>query len=146
MATLGQRVLAMADAVGFPADEVPQGMYPLSLPYASANPEFAQAVNATPVNGDQITIKTAKGNEKSVKTQVPAYFRDYATLRWSGSDNLLVPAAVGGILLKEVMWSRDFLGGMHVAETDEEVEAASATMDQDGKHKLGSLPPMASTA
>jgi hypothetical protein len=67
-------------------------------------------VNATPVNGDQITIKTAKGNEKSVKTQVPAYFRDYATLRWSGSDNLLVPAAVGGILLKEVMWSQDFLG------------------------------------
>ena len=38
MASLGQRVLAMADAVGFPADEVPQGMYPLSLPYASANP------------------------------------------------------------------------------------------------------------
>ena len=36
-------------------------------------------MNATPVNGDQITIKTAKGNEKSVKTQVPAYFRDYAT-------------------------------------------------------------------
>ena len=76
---------------------------------------------------------------------MPAYFRDYATLRWSGSDNLLVPA-VGGILLKEVMWSQDFLGGMHVAETDEEVEAASATMDQDGKHKLGSLPPTVSTA
>ena len=95
MASLGQRVLAMAEAVGFPADEVPQGMYPLSLPYASANPEFAQAVNATPVNGDQITIKTAKGTEKTVKTQVPAYFRDYSTLRWSGSDNLLVPAAVG---------------------------------------------------
>ena len=35
------------------------------------------------------------------------------------------------------MWSQDFLGGMHVAESDEEVEAASATMDQDGKHKLG---------
>lgn len=137
LADLGKRVLAMAEAVGFPADEVPQGMYPLSLPYASAKPQFAQAVNTSPVNGDQITIKTAKGNEKSVKTQVPAYFRDYATLRWSGSDNLLVPAAVGGILLKEVMWSQDFLGGMHVAETDEEVEAASATMDQDGKHKLG---------
>ncbi|ELI6433048.1 hypothetical protein [Aeromonas salmonicida] len=137
LADLGKRVLAMAEAVGFPADEVPQGMYPLSLPYASANPEFAQAVNTTPVNGDQVTIKTAKGTEKTVKTQVPAYFRDYATLRWSGADNLLNPAAVGGILLKEVMWSQDFLGGMHVAESDEEVEAASATMDQDGKHKLG---------
>ncbi|MGY3923440.1 hypothetical protein LA366_05030 [Aeromonas jandaei] len=137
MADLGKRVMAMAEAVGFPADEIPQGMYPLSLPYASANPEFAEAVNTTPVNGDQITIKTAKGVEKTVKIQVPAYFRDYTTLRWSGSDNLLVPAAVGGILLKEVMWSQDFLGGMHVAESDEEVEAASATMDQDGKHKLG---------
>ncbi|MGY3885645.1 hypothetical protein [Aeromonas aquatica] len=137
LADLGKRVLAMAEAVGFPADEVPQGMYPLSLPYASANPEFAQGVNTTPVNGDQLTIKTAKGTEKSVKTQVPAYFRDYTTLRWSGSDNLLNPAAVGGILLKEVMWSQDFLGGMHVAESDEEVEAASSTMDQDGKHKLG---------
>ncbi len=137
MADLGKRVMAMAEAVGFPADEIPQGMYPLSLPYASANPEFAEAVNTTPVNGDQSTIKTAKGVEKTVKTQVPAYFRDYTTLRWSGSDNLLVPAAVGGILLKEVMWSQDFLGGMHVAESDEEVEAASTTMDQDGKHKLG---------
>ncbi|PJG57863.1 hypothetical protein [Aeromonas cavernicola] len=137
LADLGKRVLIMAEAVGFPADEIPQGMYPLSFPYASANPAFAQAVNTAPVNGDQLTIKTAKGTEKTVKTQVPAYFRDYSTLRWSGSDNLLVPAAVGGILLKEVMWSQDFLGGMHVAETDEEVEAASATMDQDGKHKLG---------
>ena len=137
MAALGERVLAMADAVGFPADEVPQGMYPLSLPYSSAKPQFAGAVNASPVNGDELSIKTAKGVEKSVKTQVPAYFRDYTTLRWSGSDNLLNPAAVGGILLKEVMWSQDFLGGMHVAATDEEVEAASASMDQDGKHKLG---------
>ena len=32
MASLGQRVLAMADAVGFPADEVPQGMYPSPCP------------------------------------------------------------------------------------------------------------------
>ncbi|SIQ21963.1 hypothetical protein SAMN05880558_102352 [Aeromonas sp. RU39B] len=137
MADLGKRVLALADAVGFSADEIPQGIYPLSFPYASANPEFAAAVNATPVNGDDVKVKTAKGTEKSVKTQVPAYFRDYSTLRWSGSDHLMVPAAVGGILLKEVMWSQDFLGGMHVAASDEEVAATSSTMDQDGKHKLG---------
>ncbi|MGL5287531.1 MAG: hypothetical protein ACRC8D_15505, partial [Aeromonas sp.] len=70
MADLGKRVLALADAVGFSADEIPQGMYPLSFPYASANPEFAAAVNATPVNGDDVKVKTAKGTEKSVKTQV----------------------------------------------------------------------------
>jgi hypothetical protein len=32
LADLGKRVLAMAEAVGFPADEIPQGMYPLSCP------------------------------------------------------------------------------------------------------------------
>jgi len=36
-----------------------------------------------------------------------------------------------------VMWAQDFLGGMHTIEGDEEVEAESATMDQDGVHALG---------
>ena len=40
-------------------------------------------------------------------------------------------------MLKEVMWSQDFLGGMHIAESDEEVEATSSVQDQDGKHALG---------
>ena len=41
-------------------------------------------MNATPVNGDRITIKTARATKR--QDPVPAYFRDYATLRWSGSD------------------------------------------------------------
>ena len=32
LADLGKRVLAMAEAVGFPADEIPQGMYPSPCP------------------------------------------------------------------------------------------------------------------
>ncbi|MGF1725329.1 hypothetical protein [Photobacterium nomapromontoriensis] len=136
---LGQRVIEMAAAVGFPASEIPQNMYPISIPYVSGNPEFVQQPDTTTVNGDEVEITTARGNSKTVQTVVPAYFRDYKTLAWDETsfDKSFNPAATGGILLKEVMWSQDFLGGMHVTTTDEEVEAQSATMDQDGKHSLG---------
>ncbi|MEZ8096286.1 hypothetical protein ACED51_19470, partial [Photobacterium swingsii] len=105
----------------------------------SGSPEFAQKPDTTTVNGDEVEITTAKGNSKTVQTVVPAYFRDYKTLAWNDAsfDKSFNPAATGGILLKEVMWSQDFLGGMHVTATDEEVEAESAVMDQDGKHSLG---------
>ncbi|MDO6544505.1 hypothetical protein [Photobacterium sanguinicancri] len=139
LADLGKRVIEMAGAVGFPASEIPQNMYPISIPYVSGNPEFAQKPDTTTVNGDEVEITTAKGNSKTVQTVVPAYFRDYKTLAWDEAsfDKAFNPAATGGILLKEVMWSQDFLGGMHVTATDEEVEAESAVMDQDGKHSLG---------
>jgi len=139
MADLGKRVIEMAQAVGFPASEVPQNMYPISIPYVSGNPEFAQAPDTTTVNGDEVEITTAKGVEKTVQVVVPAYFRDYKSLAWNPAsfDKSFNPAATGGILLKEVMWSQDFLGGMHVTESDEEVEADSAKMDQDGVHSLG---------
>jgi len=139
LADLGKRVIEMAAAVGFPASEIPQNMYPISIPYASGSPEFVQKPDITTVNGDEVEIVTAKGNSKTVQTVVPAYFRDYKTLAWDETtfDKSFNPAATGGILLKEVMWSQDFLGGMHVTATDEEVEAESATMDLDGKHSLG---------
>ncbi len=139
LADLGKRVIEMATAVGFPVSEVPQNMYPISLPYVSGSPEFAQKPDTTTVNGDEVEITTAKGNSKTVQTEVPAYFRDYKSLAWNDAsfDKSFNPAATGGILLKEVMWSQDFLGGMHVTATDEEVEAESAVMDQDGQHSLG---------
>ena len=64
------------------------------------------------------------------------YLSDYQNLNWDRASfsRTINPAALGGILLKEVMWSQDFLGGMHETETDEEVSAESAVMDQDGKH------------
>ncbi len=139
LADLGKRVIEMAKAVGFPANEVPQNIYPLSIPYVSGSPEFAQKPDTTTVNGDEVEITTAKGMTKTVQTVVPAYFRDYKTLSWDPKtfDKSLSPASTGAILLKEVMWSQDFLGGMHVTESDEEVEADSSTMDHDGKHSLG---------
>ena len=139
METLGKRVIEMAQAVGFPANEVPLNMYPISMPYASGNPEFAGKPDTSVVNGDEAEIRTAKGTEKTVQTVVPAYFRDYKSLAWNPAsfDKSFSPAATGGIMLKEVMWAQDFLGGMHVTKTDEEVEADSMKMDQDGVHTLG---------
>ena len=136
---LGQRVIKMAEAVGFPASEVPLNMYPISLPYVSGSPEFVGKPDTSTVNGDEAEIRTAKGVEKTVQTVVPAYFRDYKSLAWDPAsfDKSFNPAATGGIMLKEVMWAQDFLGGMHVTKTDEEVEADSMKMDQDGVHTLG---------
>ncbi|MDH2431485.1 hypothetical protein QCD60_02790 [Pokkaliibacter sp. MBI-7] len=139
MQDFGKRVIEMAGAVGFAPEEIPLNMYPLSLPYASGVPELGENIDTATVNSDELDGTTAKGNAMKGSIQTPAYYRDYKTLDWKADsfDKALEPAAIGGIFLKEVMWSQDFLGGMHVAESDEEVEATSATMDQDGKHKLG---------
>lgn len=139
MEHLGGRFVELAGSVAFPAEEIPLNLYPISLPYRSGLPELAQAVDMTTVNKDEIELLDAKGKRQTATALIPAYYRDYKTLDWVKSERELIiePAAIGGILLKEVMWSQDFLGGMHTVEGDEEVEAASAKMDQDGKHALG---------
>ncbi len=136
---LGKRVIELAKSVSFPAEEIPLNMYPITFPYASGLPEFAQAVNTTVVSTDEAEIIMAHGEKKTVKIDIPAYFRDYASLGWkeTAMDKSFNPAAAGGQMLKDVMWAQDFLGGMHTIEGDEEVEAESATMDQNGKHALG---------
>ncbi len=139
MSDLGKRVIEMAKAVGFPANEIPLNMYPISMPYMSGTPEFSGKVDTSVVNGEEMEIVTATGEEKTVQSVIPAYFRDYKSLAWNDAsfDKSFSPAATGGIMLKEVMWAQDFLGGMHVTESDEEVEAESMKMDQDGVHSLG---------
>jgi len=136
---LGARFVEMAKSVGFSSSEIPLNMYPISLPYYSGVPELAQQADITSINGEELEVVTAKGNEATVKTIIPAYYRDYKSLSWDTSrfEKVINPASLGGIFLKEVMWSQDFLGGMHVTETNEEVEASSSTMDQDGIHSLG---------
>ncbi|MCW8886179.1 MAG: hypothetical protein OQK12_13160 [Motiliproteus sp.] len=136
---LGARFVEMAKSVAFPTEEIPLNIYPISLPYQSGLPEFAQPVDTRAVSGDEVEHLDANGKATQISTQVPAYFRDYATLSWTEkqTEKQINPATLGGILLKEVMWSQDFLGGMHVAETDEEVEASSSIQDQDGVHALG---------
>ena len=138
-ASLNARIKQMASAVGLDLNEVPVNMYPLSLPYSSGIPEFAQRPNSKLAEMETAAIITAKGNDLEITYGAPAYMSDYETLRWDSNtfDKSLNPAAIGGIFLKEVMWSQDFLGGMHVTTTDEEVEATSMIMDRDGRHSLG---------
>ncbi len=137
---LGERFIELAKSVGFPAEEIPLNIYPITIPYAAGVPEFAQKVDMTMVNGDEIELFShGDSGAKTVRTEVPAYYRDYKTLNWKedGMDKHFTPAAAGAAMLKDVMWAQDFLGGMHTLAEDEEVEAASSTMDQDGKHALG---------
>ena len=139
MESLGKRFVELMDSVGFAADELQLNLYPLSFPYAKGVPEFGQKVDVTEVKADEAEIADAKGKTKNVKVSVPAYYRDFASLAWreDAMDKTFTPAAAGAEMLKDVMWAQDFLGGMHVKETDKEVKAESATMDQDGKHALG---------
>jgi hypothetical protein len=139
MEALGKRFIELAKATSFPVSEIPLNMYPITFPYMSGMPEYASAVDMTPVGKDEIQLLTAHGKDKTIKVDVPAYFRDYKTLAWreDAMDKSFNPAAVAGEMLKDVMWAQDFLGGMHVIENDEEVEAETSTMDQDGKHALG---------
>ena len=113
-------------------------MHPTALPYIAGNPELATKPDMTIVNNDEVVVYK-DGKEIVIKTAVPAYLRDYKTLAWqdSGMDKTFNAAAFGAALLKDTMWAQDFLGGMHVIENDEEVEATSSKMDHDGKHALG---------
>ncbi|WP_129140001.1 hypothetical protein [Modicisalibacter coralii] len=132
---LGKRVIGLSQAVGYPTDEIPLNLYPISLPLRAGVPAFAGKVDTSVVNHDEVT--TAGG--ETVQTDIPAYSRDFASLAWDPAqmDDQLSPAAIGGMLLKEVMWSQDFLGGMHTTDGDEETAARSADMDQDGTYALG---------
>ncbi len=139
MESLGQRFVELAGTVGFSPDELPLNSYPLTFPYEKGLPEFGQKVDSTEVSTNEITQTLAKAKGKKLTTSIPAYYRDYGSLSWTeaGMVKSFTPAAAGGEMLKDVMWAQDFLGGMHLKDTDAEVKAESATQDQDGKHALG---------
>jgi len=136
--SLGKRFLELVGAAGFAADELPQNLYPLSVPYRAGSPEFAGPVDARAVSRDTVQLRRAGAETGPVAVQTPAYLRDFKTLAWQASDApALAPGAIAGALLKETMWDQDFLGGMHTRADDFEVEATRATLDQDGEHALG---------
>jgi hypothetical protein len=140
---LGERMLALAKSTGFPAEELPLNLYPLSLPYAEGLPHFAGAVDAAVVSSDEIEVLDAAGARQTRKTRIPAYLRDFKSLAWSREEvtRELVPAAIGATLLKEVLWAQDFLGGMHRVDNGNEVVAVSSDMDRGGVYALGVSPP-----
>jgi hypothetical protein len=136
---LGKRMLELAKSTGFPAEELPIGLYPLSLPYAAGMPEFERAVDTSVVNGDEIELIDARGQRRELSTHLPAYLRDFTSLAWQeeGVTREFVPAAIGATLLKEVLWAQDFLGGMHRIADGREVVPTSSSMDRDGVYALG---------
>ena len=138
--SLGKRFITLANSVGFAPDELPQNLYPITFPLDRGMPVFGQKVDVTPVRTSDVSVLTHAGKEDKIKAVTPAYMRDYGSLGWkkSGMDMAFTPIAAGGEMLKDAMWSQDFLGGMHVASSDKEVDdIASTDMDHDGTHKLG---------
>lgn len=137
---LGKRFIALAGSVGFAPDELPLNIYPITFPFDKGDPAFGQKVDVATVSTSDIEATTHAGTEEKIEAITPAYLRDYLTLAWrkDGMDQSFTPAAAGGELLKDVMWAQDFLGGMHVTDTDEEVgDVGSPDMDHDGTHSLG---------
>ena len=137
--SLGQRMVSLAAAVAFPAEEIPLNLYPISFPYQSGLPELAQPADTTPVNSDEVEGVTRQGKTFTSASIIPAYYRDYKTLAWSDQhmDKTVNPGALGTAMLKDVMWSQDFLGGMHTTAGNEEVDAKHATMDHSSTYALG---------
>jgi hypothetical protein len=140
MESLGKRFIHLAKSVGMDPGELPLNLYPITFPLASGNPQFGQAVDASPIATESLDITRQDGTTATIKAVTPAFFRDYGTLAWAKptGDLAFTPVAVGGELLKDVMWAQDFLGGMHDVKTDEEVgDIPSPQFDSDGKHALG---------
>ncbi|MEH6631206.1 MAG: hypothetical protein V7776_10275 [Halopseudomonas aestusnigri] len=139
MKSLGSRMVELSDAVGFPAEDIPRNMYPLSFPYMQGVPEYAGPLDTTVVGTEEVELLDFKEETRVALVDIPAYAKDYSSLGWREDkmDKSFTPATLGGQMLKDVMWSQDFLGGMHVILDDTEVEATSSGMDQDGVHALG---------
>ena len=142
MDSLAKRFGDLADAVGAGALDLPRNFYPISFPYVAGRPEFAGPVDTTTIDTIATTeaeVLTATGDRRSGAIALPAYARDYASLAWNDAamDKTFAPGAAAAMMLKDVMWAQDFLGGMHTIQGDKEVEATSATMDHNGTYALG---------
>lgn len=137
--SLAARFTALAATVGFGVDQIPLNLSPITFPYAHALPEYAAKVDDSVVSSDSADLTDVAGKTTKVKVIRPGYARDFATLKWdpAKTDHAFEPAAVGGSLLKEVVWSQDFLGGFHQTADDKEVKADSVAEGHDGKHLLG---------
>ncbi|MFV0562767.1 hypothetical protein [Malaciobacter mytili] len=139
MKAFANRITSLAKATSFSLEEIPLNLHPTALAYISGYPEFAQKVDITSVNKDEVEMVYKNAKSEKVNIFFPAYLRDYKTLSWveDKMDKFLSPSALGGTLAKDIMWAQDFLGGMHIIENDEEVEATNSKMNEDGKHALG---------
>ncbi|MEM9222303.1 MAG: hypothetical protein AAGB11_07875 [Pseudomonadota bacterium] len=142
MEALGKRVVALAAAAGQTPEDVPQNFYPISFPLAQGDPQFAAPVDVAVQATTPMNILTDKGETKSIEATLPAYFRDYKTLRWptSGFDSTFTPHAVGMELMKDVLWAQDYMRQMHTVKDDNPIDQVnSIDADKDPNVALGDV-------
>lgn len=138
-ASLRKQYSTLALAVSYPESDIAKNLNLISIPYRAGIPEFAAEVDVKTVSTETIEVYAKNGQLIEKETLIPAYSQDYQSLTWvkDSENEIFEPAAIGALLLKEVMWSQDFMGGMHTSVGDEEVEATSSKMDHDSKYSLG---------
>ncbi|PAQ13969.1 hypothetical protein CD798_12780 [Bacillaceae bacterium SAOS 7] len=124
---LGERFYSLADAVGYPREEVFSNMYPTLIEYAKGDPHYIQKVD------------TGEYAANDDGTYVPMYQVNFESLRWDREkmDKILSPAAYGGVFLKQALWAGDFMGGFHTIDKDEELAGETAKDDDDANVALG---------
>ncbi len=124
---LGNRFYQLAEAVGYPKEQIFQNMFPTFIEYASGDPHYITKVN---------TEEYAANDDG---TYVPQYQVDFSSLRWDreAMDKILNPAAYGSVFLKQALWAGDFMGGFHTVDGDEELEGETPQDDQDPNIALG---------
>ncbi|WP_338754282.1 hypothetical protein [Bacillus sp. FJAT-52991] len=124
---LGERFYSLADAVGYPREEIFSNMYPTFIEYATGDPHYTQKVD------------TGEYAPNDDGTYVPMYQVNFESLRWDRDkmDKILSPAAYGGVFLKQALWAGDFMGGFHTIDKDEELAGETANDDDDPNIALG---------
>ncbi|MBT2723971.1 hypothetical protein [Bacillus sp. ISL-46] len=124
---LGERFYKLADAVGYPREEIHRNMFPTFIEYAKGDPHYIQEVD---------TSSYASGDEN---TYVPQYQVNFKSLRWDRNkmDKVLNPAAYGGAFLKQALWAGDFMSGFHTVDGDEELEGETPTDDHNENVAIG---------
>lgn len=124
---LAERYYELADAVGYPQEEIFTNMFPTLIEYSNGDPHYVGKVD---------TEEYASGDGD---TYVPNYQVNFKSLRWDREkmDKVLNPAAYGGTFLKQALWAGDFLGGYHTVDKDEELEGETPNDDKDENIRLG---------
>ncbi len=124
---LGERYYQLADAVGYPHEEIFRNMFPTLIEYSKGDPHYIQEVD---------TAEYAAGEDGAY---VPNYQVNFESLRWDRDkmDKILNPAAYGATFLKQTLWAGDFLGGFHTVDGDEELEGETKNDDADQNVALG---------
>jgi hypothetical protein len=124
---LGNRFYELADAVGYPQDEIFRNMYPTFIEYSAGDPHYKNRVD------------TSEYASNDYGSYVPMYQVNFESLRWDRDkmEKTLVPSAYGATFLKQALWAGDFMGGFHTIDGDEELAGETSKDDHDENVALG---------